>query len=354
MLEELTDKQKLIASQTRDEWINLFFDNVKSQRGIDKPTFEKGIYWLYESLLKKEKPKIVYCDSWDDYLKTIWNSVWDSIQYSIFDFILDSILDSVRDSVWNLVQDSVWNPVQDSIWDSVWAPIQNSVRASVVRHIFTNYSNHCDIRYFEGVSFCDFFSKIGILKSDVFEHYREIPKSCPFVLYMYDNCVFAVQPPVYLGRNTQGRLHSTERAAVEFRDGSCYYFINGRSVPPWVIKEKELITREKFLSEKNAEIKGAIYEVLGQQGMMNLLGAETVHTAQIPHANGDMETVELLKTRDTFPETGNNPFAWVKVTCPSTGTNYLLGVEPYHTDAKAALASLSKFGPDEYSFNFRT
>lgn len=28
--------------ETRDEWINLFFDNVRNKRDIDKPAFEEG------------------------------------------------------------------------------------------------------------------------------------------------------------------------------------------------------------------------------------------------------------------------------------------------------------------------
>lgn len=36
MLEQLTKEQERIMYETRDEWIDLFFDNVKNQRGIDK------------------------------------------------------------------------------------------------------------------------------------------------------------------------------------------------------------------------------------------------------------------------------------------------------------------------------
>ena len=64
MLEKLTKEQEAIMLQTRAEWINLFFDNVKSQKGIDKSMFEDGIKWLYNDLLNKPTPKVVYCDSW--------------------------------------------------------------------------------------------------------------------------------------------------------------------------------------------------------------------------------------------------------------------------------------------------
>lgn len=211
-----------------------------------------------------------------------------------------------------------------------------------------------DLSNYGWVSFYDFFEKINIIDNFNFKQYKKILKSGVFNAYEFENCVFAIQPPIYVERNSQGRLHSTSTAAVKFRDGSSYYFINGRPIPEWVVEKKDAITKEQFLQEKNSDIKGAIYEVLGSEGIINLLGAEITDTKTIHHANGDVEIVELLKTKDTFPELDDDPMAWVKMTCPSTGTNYLVGVEPKYNDAIEAIASLSPFTKEEYSFNFRS
>ena len=377
MLEKLTKEQEKIMLQTRDEWVNLFFDNVKNQKGIDKAMFEEGIEWLYTKLLRKPKPKVVYCDSWlsclltiailkdeksntsikyklgDSIRNSVWTPVWDSVRASV----QASVQDSVQDSVWNSVQDSVWDSVQDSVWDSVGATVRDSVRDSVrapVGKIFNLYSSYVDLSNYGWVSFYDFFDKINIIDNFNFKQYKKILKSGVFNAYEFENCVFAIQPPIYVERNSQGRLHSTSTAAVKFRDGSSYYFINGRPIPEWVVEKKDAITKDQFLQEKNSDIKGAIYEVLGAEGIINLLGAEITDTNTIHHANGEVEIVELLKTKDTFPELGNDPMAWVKMTCPSTGTNYLIGVEPQYNDAIEAIASLSPFTKEEYSFNFRS
>ena len=216
------------------------------------------------------------------------------------------------------------------------------------------YSSYVDLSNYGWASFYDFFDKINIIDNFNFKQYKKILKSGVFNAYEFENCVFAIQPPIYVERNSQGRLHSTSTAAVKFRDGSSYYFINGRPIPEWVVEKKDAITKDQFLQEKNSDIKGAIYEVLGAEGIINLLGAEITDTNTIHHANGEVETVELLKTKDTFPELGNDPMAWVKMTCPSTGTNYLIGVEPQYNDAIEAIASLSPFTKEEYSFNFRS
>ena len=412
MLEKLTEEQKKLMLQTRDEWINLFFDNVKNQKGIDKTMFEEGIEWLYTDLLHKPKPKVVYCDSWISCLITIailkdkklnklikdelgssirasvWDSVrasvWSSVEASVWDSVWDSVGDSVGASVWSSVEASVWSSVEASVWASVWdsvgASVWSSIRASVwdsVRasvgasvwdsvgdsvgasvwdsvNIFHSYSSYIGLSNYGRISFYDFFEKIDILDNFNFKQYKKILKSGVFNAYEFDNCVFAIQPPIYVELNSQGRLHSTSTAAVKFRDGSSYYFINGRPIPKWVVENKDSITKDQFLNEKNLDIKGAIYEVLGSKGIMNLLGAEITDTNTIHHANGDIETVELLKTKETFPELGDDPMAWVKMTCPSTGTNYLVGVDPQYNDAIEAIASLSPFTKEEYSFNFRS
>ena len=310
--------------ETRDEWINLFFDNVRNKRGIDKPAFEEGIKWLYNDLLKKPTPKIIYCDGWLSCLLTI------------------AILKNK-----NLIKKS-WASVKDSVGASVWDSVWASVGASV-----NEYSSYIDLSNYGWASFYDFFEKINLLDNFNFKQYKKLIRSNVFNAYEYENYVFAIQPPVYIETNLAGRLHSTTQAAVQFRDGSEYYFINGRSIPAWIVNDKSSITKEQFMKETDADIKGAIYESIGQQGMLDLLGAKVVDRREIVHANGDREVVELLKTNDLFKEIDNQPFAWVSMCCPSTGTHYLQGVEPHHTNAIEAIASLSPFNAKDYSFNFR-
>jgi len=362
--------------ETRDEWINLFFDNVRNKRGIDKPAFEEGIKWLYNDLLKKPTPKIIYCDGWLSCLLTIAilknknliKKSWDSVGDSVGDSVMASVGDSVKASVWDSVRDSVWASVGDSVMASVWDSVGTSVRASVwasvrdsvwdsvrdsVRDSVNEYSSYIDLSNYGWVSFYDFFEKINLLDNFNFKQYKKLIRSNVFNAYEYENYVFAIQPPVYIETNLAGRLHSTTQAAVQFRDGSEYYFINGRSIPAWIVNDKSSITKERFMKETDADIKGAIYESIGQQGMLDLLGAKVVDRREIVHANGDREVVELLKTDDLFEEIDNQPFAWVSMCCPSTGTHYLQGVEPHHTNAIEAIASLSPFNAKDYSFNFR-
>jgi hypothetical protein len=374
-----TPEKRKVMCEIRDEWINMFFDNVKEGRGIDKAAFERGIRWLYCSFMKMNMPEIVYFDSWEEATnrRMMYNKKYSSEEtvntpYCKKQHLFEKKLNRME---WPYDEQTDCNAIiEEGVTGKLIANILFRLENWIIKRMLppeidketmvSNFSKSYDMR-----NFCrnhsvyewgvmakyDYNLRTGYLNPSPFlRQSMSLAKACAFVTSTYPDCVLAVQPPVHISLNALGSLHSLEGPAIQLRDGISFYCINGRRVPEWIFEEKDSITREKFLNEKNAETRAAIYAVRGHKKMMEMLGTETVHTSEITHANGDVETVELLKTRDRFPEIENQPFAWVKVTCPSTGTNYLLGVEPKYKNAAEALASLSMFRSEEYSFNFRT
>ena len=89
--------------------------------------------------------------------------------------------------------------------------------------------------------------------------------------------------------------------------------------------------------------------------MIEILGAAEVDRGSIVHGDGSIEELVLYKTKKKFPETGDQPFAWIRFICPSTGTNYLIDVEPKWNTALEAAVSTSPFEltPDDYKFDGR-
>ena len=142
-------------------------------------------------------------------------------------------------------------------------------------------------------------------------------------------------------------MNRTDGAAVVWKDGSKQYYINGRSVPSWVIEERDSITRERFLKEPNSDVRGAIYEVLGQQKMFDLLGA-----VEVSRSDKNGETVILYETPVADPQLGK--LKWVGVECPSTATKYLLGVEPQITDPIEGVASTFGMSKEDYLISQHT
>jgi hypothetical protein len=365
----VTVEESSLMYDIRDEWINLFFDNVKEGRGIDKAAFENGIEWLYKTLLKREKPEIIYCDSLKEWVNTsricrdkYQDHLRSSVTYcnKIRTYGTKSYRDKRSFEKNDVCKKIIQAGINEELVNRILFPLEMDVIDNFLmdedrNKRFENFSYNHSVYEWGMLAKYDYHIKTGSLNHSPFlKNSISLAKACALAADTYSGCVLAIQPPVHISRNASGRLHSMEGPAVRFRDGSSHYFIEGRNIPAWIFEKKDIITQDRFLTEKNAEMRAAMYSVVDQKHMLQMLGAKTVHTSEIRHANGDIETVELLKTRNKFPDTGNQPFAWVKVTCPSTGTDYLLGVEPKYENAAEALTSLSMFDKNEYSFDFRT
>ena len=374
MLEKLTKEQESIMIQTRDEWINLFFDNVKGQKGIDKPMFEDGIKWLYGDLLGKPSPRVVYCDSWlsclitiailkdnkcDSVVSSVGDSVSNSVGASVNNSVRTSVCDSVGDSVNDSVSSSVRASVRDSVWDSVWTTVGASIRASIRASVgdsvwdsFNEYSSYIDLSNYGWVSFFDFFEKVNVLDNFKFKQYKKLIKSGVFNAYEYENIVFAIQPPTYVSRDSSGRLHSVEGSSVRFKDSSEYFFIHGVG-----IKEKlyaKLLNNEylfnDFINEPNEEIKSAslsfIEEKQGSEALFRFISSNLKEVDSYTDKKKDKFLIGTTGGMNVgvytlFKGNANGiDLAFVRCFCPSTDRMFFLCVDPVHEKAKDAIASL--------------
>jgi hypothetical protein len=184
-----------------------------------------------------------------------------------------------------------------------------------------------------------------------------LAKSCCW-FWCYENYCFISDRPTAYHWDENYRLHNTTAPAITWIDGWELYYVHGRSIPKDVFDKclSGNIAKEEFIKETNEEIRAAIYEILGQEKIMELLGAKEINKHTFAHQNGDLEEVILFKTNEKFVELDNQPLAWVRFICPSTGTNYLIDVEPHHTSAKDAAISTSPLfhSEEEYSFTKRS
>ena len=382
-LETLTLEQEQKMMEIRDFWLNYIF-SCKNQ--VNKEAAKIGIDWLYK-LAGKNEPVIIHVDSpmacqyAVHYLKAytkviekllgersepsmaqVRDQVWAQVGDQVGDQVRDQVGDQVGAQVRAQVGDQVWDQVRDQVWAQVgaqvWAQVGDQVRDQVgdQEMEYQSFSGYGNIWDYGWVSFYDFFTQIGVIDHEGFNQFKNVLLSGIYDMIQLNGYCIVSSLPKRIVRNASGRLHNPTGPAIEFADGYAQYYVNGRALPAWIWEKASAgeITKGMFLKEPNSEIKGGIYEVLGQKKMMDLLGAVEIDTRTITHKNGDLETVKLLKTTERFEEIDNQPFAWVSMVCPSTGSQYLQGVEPHHTNAIEAIASLSPFKPEEYSFDLRS
>ena len=145
--------------------------------------------------------------------------------------------------------------------------------------------------------------------------------------------------PKKIYRDENNNLHNVNEMAVKWgfslkeTQFNCYY-VHGREVPKMIFNKinNNTLTKTDFINEENEDIKASIYEIIeskGEGSILKFLDVIEVDKQNINHVNGCEEMI-LYKTKELFKEevdlNGKSPapLAWLKMTCPSTGSVYLI------------------------------
>jgi hypothetical protein len=180
------------------------------------------------------------------------------------------------------------------------------------------------------VSFYHFFTEIGIINHERFNQFKELILCGVYDMIQFANLCIVSDMPVKVVRDEQNRLHCVTGPAVEFRDGYQLYYIHGRHIEASVFTKALTgqLTRDEFVEQQNDEIRSAWFEILGNERLLQLLGAVLIDSTSIVHKNGEIETIEYYRTKEKLNRYLNEQYAWRKVICPSTGTTYFTPTNP--------------------------
>lgn len=159
--------------------------------------------------------------------------------------------------------------------------------------------------------------------------------------------VLVLRMPKGVKRQDNG-FHSLDGPAIHWGDSYKMYYINGRKVPNYLYEKayNKTLTFDEFIELDNEDYKAGIITLYkerhGQDALMKFLGAVEVDSKEIKHSSGHTEVVSLYKTVDKFEFLAdvdgnmNQPYAWLKLSCPSTGTIYLVDTSAHFTNALEA------------------
>ena len=183
----------------------------------------------------------------------------------------------------------------------------------------------------------------------------------------YEGFCFVSERPIRCAIDEQRRLHHESLPAMEFKDGWKIYSYHGTKVPALVIESPETITIEQIKSEDNAEVRRCMVERMGWQKFVALSELKTIHTDTLqskfpvlpesslvdnsdPYAlqyqEGE-EQAELLES-SFLKDFEDRPIRFVRLTCPSTGKQYIQRVAHDETRVYAAIGKA--FGMTEHEY----
>ncbi len=323
-MRDLTPKEQQGLIENEKEWVK----KITSLK-LDKSKVEKAVAWMYGKLNRKV-PEIIYCKSPADIILADQN---------------------LRRKLEN-------KPPIDAIDKS--APMPE----------FLGYGNVSDYGW---VSYYDYYDQLGEEVSQEFKEYRDIYVAAGiYDAVAYEDYFLCCGKPTEIHYNENGRIHRLDGPCIYWGDSDQFglYAINGRLIEPAFYKKclNDKLTKEEFLGLTNDEHRAAAYMIMGDKKVMALVGAEMVDEIKITHHVGipdsiggdgkfqyrdEVETIALYKTKGKDNKIRKEPYAWLKRTCPSTGTEYYTPSDPKHNDAlSAAKAHRPSWVPEELDYNW--
>ena len=142
--------------------------------------------------------------------------------------------------------------------------------------------------------------------------------------------VVACERPKTIVTNERGFLSCTTGAAIEYRDGTAFYFLEGVKVPMEVVTEPQNLTMKSISSERNAEVRRLMIKQYGLPRYLKDTGAKLLDSVRGEKLFEDKDNARFLICTDG-----------------STGKIYELTVPPDTTTCKEAQESLSGLSFDK-------
>lgn len=231
------------------------------------------------------------------------------------------------------------------------------------------------------LAFFDYAQYIGVKLDKDYDLYHDFVANISNGLF-YDKLVI-VNDKIQSIKWKENRLHNSDGKSVEFPDGFGIYSWNGILVDGKWITNPESITGEDIRKETNIEKRRCIMEILGTTEFFKRMNVEEIHREKRQYSYykgkyfarseevvyigiedfdemdiGDDIRKEMVLVNDEqeailYQLKENDPITrrrdkYVKVTCTSTGKEYVLGVENDINDAWEAVAWTFGLKKDEY------
>ncbi len=157
--------------------------------------------------------------------------------------------------------------------------------------------------------------------------------------WMSSNAAIVTRKPDHIRTTTVQRngeeqiiLHSYDHKAIEYRDGTGVYAINGINVPlelEWIVTTPaEQLNHADVLNIKNTELRTEAIKKIGIEAMFESLGKRTLDKASI-NPGGDYELFRV--------DIGAVERTYLRGACPSSGSKFFEAIHPEVTTVQQAI-----------------
>ncbi len=152
--------------------------------------------------------------------------------------------------------------------------------------------------------------------------------------YNFENLVLWCPLPRTVNFNPENlELHGEDEPSLAWNEHFQLFHWNGTEVPRKLIEAPNHISRNDFISVRNAEVRRCFQEKLGSERFSQLFDLEKID--EDLDLQGNMQFLYRSKELDNIAK---EHLHFAEVTCPSTGRKYFLSVPPQIRNVWEAVA----------------
>lgn len=167
-------------------------------------------------------------------------------------------------------------------------------------------------------TFYQFMEQIGVDFSDIkeWDKWKLLLDTGIWATLLFEEVAFVCRRPSIVRLNSNHDLHCTTGMAIQWLDGTGYYFLNGVAMEEeHVLTPAEKLDVKKALKEKNVEVRRELIRKIGIERFISN------SKAKVLDAKGDYELLSVFLS-DEVPDA-----RYLKMKNPSIGVYHVEGVE---------------------------
>jgi hypothetical protein len=132
-------------------------------------------------------------------------------------------------------------------------------------------------------AFCDYFTKLGLVKHEGWDKYIQYMKSGQFMGVYLDGLAVVCRRPQAVRRDEEFRLHNDQKPAIEWRDGYKLYFLHGQPFEEklWAKITSQKMTLKDVMNMKNADERTMAFSMLRPDRLLKGVKAKLIHTGTL-------------------------------------------------------------------------
>jgi hypothetical protein len=145
-----------------------------------------------------------------------------------------------------------------------------------------------------------------------------------------------MRPIAYLDDNRA--LHRMGGPAIIWNEEKQWWY-HGVQMEQRFVESPETVTPEEAWTHPNAEVRRSLCEIVGWDKVVEAAGAKVIHTDKFGEL---LEVTNNIAGEDIV-------LKFVRVTCPTTGRQYVMGTDHEVTTAHEGVANTFGMTPEEYN-----